>query len=374
MNQVMPKVEITTQRIQRHRIATDFRFPSVSIFMPFNPKMEMKSKLAFSLSKITDKAITELKDKYPGEMSLLLIHKLRAIVKNLDFSTHRKSLAIFASPVFEKIYYLNIDLEETVIVNESLQIINLLFNRKHSKQFHILMLGEKESRIFLSDTNSSIKISSESLISKNIWRNCYRKNTGYLTNTSIENEIPGKTYLPCIDNSLVSVLKHEILPVFVMGTENLIRQFKNITKNNEAIIEYVTGDFEEHSLKDLKQYLETKTNDWQKIKQKIFVYQLKDAASKNKLVFGRKQVQQEVWNHQGWTLLIEKKYLYDVNLWQNSLLDFTILKTYNKFSCIKNSIDEVIEEVLKNGGNVELVPNGFLREYGQIALIKKFNK
>jgi hypothetical protein len=136
----------------------------------------------------------------------------------------------------------------------------------------------------------------------------------------------------------------------------------------------VTGDFEEHSLKDLKQYLETKTNDWQKIKQKIFAYQLKDAASKSKLVFGRKQVQQEVRNHQGWTLLIEKKYLYDVNLWQNSLLDFTILKTYNKFSCIKNSIDEVIEEVLKNGGNVELVPNGFLREYGQIALIKKFNK
>ena len=374
MNQVMPKVEITTQRIQRHRIATDFRFPSVSIFMPFNPKMEMKSKLAFSLSKITDKTITELKDKYPGEMSLLLIHKLRAIVKNLDFSTHRKSLAIFASPVFEKIYYLNIDLEETVIVNESLQIINLLFNRKQSKQFHILMLGEKESRIFLSDTNSSIKISSESLISKNIWRNCYRQNTGYLSNTSTENEVSGKTYLPCIDNSLASVLKHEILPVFVMGTESLIMQFKSTTKNNEAIIEYVTGDFEEHSLKDLKQYLETNTNDWQKIKQKNLLYRLKDAASKNKLAFGRKQVQQEVRNHQGWTLLIEKKYLYDVNLWQNSLLDFTILKTYNKFSCIKNSIDEVIEEVLKNGGNVELVPNGFLREYGQIALIKKFNK
>jgi hypothetical protein len=195
-----------------------------------------------------------------------------------------------------------------------------------------------------------------------------------LSNTSTGNEVPGKTYLPCIDNSLVSVLKHEILPVFVMGTESLIMQFKSTTKNNEAIIEYVTGDFEEYSLKDLKQYLETNTNDWQKIKQKILSYQLKDAASKNKLVFGRKQVQQEVWNHQGWTLLIEKKYLYDVNLWQNSLLDFTIPKTYNKFSCIKNSIDEVIEEVLKNGGNVELVPNGFLREYGQIALIKKFNK
>src|SRR5690242_15372440 len=120
--QVMPNVEVTTQRIRRRGTVTGFRFPSVSIFMPFNPKMEMKNKLMFSLSKVTDKAVSELQNKYPGEMSLLLIHKLRAIIKKLDFNTHRKTLAIFASPVFEKIYYLNVDVEETVIVNESLQI------------------------------------------------------------------------------------------------------------------------------------------------------------------------------------------------------------------------------------------------------------
>ena len=98
--QVMPRVEVTTQRIRRRGIATGFRFPSVSIFMPFNPKIEMKNKLMFSLANVTDKAASELRDKYPGEMSVLVIQKLKAIIKNLDFNTHKKSLAIFVSPVF----------------------------------------------------------------------------------------------------------------------------------------------------------------------------------------------------------------------------------------------------------------------------------
>jgi hypothetical protein len=371
MNQVMPKVEITTQRIQRHRIATDFRFPSVSIFLPFNPKMELKSSLMFSLFRVTNKAINELKDKYPGEMSLLLIHKLRAIIKNLDFNTHRKSLAIFASPVFEKIYYLNVDLEETVIVNESLQISDLVFNIKQSRQFHILMLGKKESRIFLSDTNSSIKIAPDTFISNDTWQDDY-VDAIYLADTATKNEIAIKKFLRYVDESLSNILNHERLPAFVTGLENLLKQFKKMTKNNEDIIEYVTGYFEEHSLKELKQLLELRIHDWQKIKQKNLLYRLKDAASKNKLVFGRKQVQQEVWNHQGWTLLIEKKYLYDAISWESSLLDFTIAKTYNKFSCIKSPIDEMIEKVLESGGNVELVRNGSLPEYDQIALIKNF--
>jgi len=32
----------------------------------------------------------------------------------------------------------------------------------------------------------------------------------------------------------------------------------------------------------------------------------------------------------------------------------------------------MIEKVLENGGDVELVSNGFLEEYGQIALIKNY--
>ena len=358
---IMPEEDIATQRIRRRRITPRYRFPSVSIFMPFNPKMGMKNKLTFSLSKATDKVVSELKDKYPGEMSLLVIQKLKAIIKNLDFNTHKKSVAIFVSPVFEKIYYLNIDLEEKVIVNESLQIRDLVDSKKQSQLFHVLLLSEKGSRIFLSDTNSSVKITSDS-----------PAGVVNFSNAATKKEMVMDKLLHHVDDSLDMILKHDRLPVFVMGTEKLAGQFKNITKNNEAIIEYVHGDYEECSLEDLKKLLEPHIPDWQKIKQENLLQQLKEAESKNKLSVGMEDVCHEVINRRGRLLLLGKQYLYDTNLLVSGELSYKTAEPYNKFSCIKNPIDEMIEKVLENGGDVELVSNGFLEKYGQIALIKNY--
>ena len=368
--QVMPQQRVAIQRINRPAINPPYRFPSVSIFLPFDPKMAMKNKVTSLLAKATDKAISELRDKYPGEMSMLVIQKLRAIIKNLNFSTHKKSLAIFVSPVFEKVYYLNMDMEEKVIVNESLWIRDLMYSKKQSLPFHILLLKEKESRIFLSASNTFVRILPESLSSENISRYNTEDQISHFADSPPKDML--KTFLHRVAHSLDIILKYNRLPVFAMGTEHLISQFKNITNHSEAIIEYMPDDYKESSLEYLKTMLHRRIIAWQKIKQKYFLGQLEEAANKNMLVTGMADVWREVMNRRGQVLLIER-YLYDTVQEENDALNYEIAGSYNKFSCIKNSIDELIEKVCENGGNVELVSNGFLQEYGQIALIKNFN-
>jgi hypothetical protein len=367
--QVMPETEVVIQRIRSKRINPVYRFPSVSIFMPFDPKMGMKNKLTSSLSKANDKVVSELNNKYPGEMSLLVIQKLKTIIKNLNFNTHKKSLAIFVSPVFEKVYYLNMDVEEKVIVNESLQIRELVYSKKQSQQFHILLLKEKGSRIFLGASNSFVRILPESPVSENTSQ---LDSPDQISNfpDSVAKEMLMKGFLHRVDYSLDIILKYSRLPVFVMGTEELFTQFKNITRHGEAIIECMPGDYEESSLEYLRKILHLCIVDWQKIKQKYLLSQLEEAANKNMLVAGMSNVWQEIMNHKGQMLLIEKRYLYDTVQEEKDGLNYEMPGWYNKFSCIKNSIDELIEKILENGGNVELVSNGFLQEYGQIALIK----
>jgi len=340
--------------------------------MPFDPKMGMKNKLMFSLSKATDKVVSELKNNYPGEMSLLVIQKLKAIIKKLDFNTHTKNIAIFVSPVFEKVYYLNIDVEEKVIVNESLQIRELVDSKRQSQQFHILLLSEKGSRIYLSDSYSSLRIIPDSSVSENANQNDSPEKIPNFSDAATKKEIVMDKFLHQVDHSLDMALKPDRLPVFVMGSEKLAGQFKNITKNNEAIIEYVHGDYEECSLDDLKRLLKPRMADWQQIKQKKLLHQLKEAAGKNKLSVGMEDVRREVINHRGRILLLEKQYLSDTNFLASGELNYKTAESYNKFSCIKNPIDEMIDKVLENGGEVEFVSNGFLEEYGQIALIKDY--
>src|SRR6185312_2423335 len=339
---IMPEEDIATQRIRRRRITPRYCFPSVSIFMPFDPKMGMKNKLMFSLSKATDKVVSELKNKYPGEMSLLVIQKLKAIIKKLDFNTHTKSIAIFVSPVFEKVYYLNIDVEEKVIVNESLQIRELVDSKRQSQQFHILLLSEKGSRIYLSDSYSSLRIIPDSSVSENANQNDSPEKIPNFSDAATKKEIVMDKLLHQVDHSLDMALKPDRLPVFVMGSEKLAGQFKNITKNNEAIIEYVHGDYEECSLDDLKRLLKPRMADWQQIKQKKLLHQLKEAAGKNKLSVGMEDVRREVINHRGRILLLEKQYLSDTNFLASGELNYKTAESYNKFSCIKNPIDEMI--------------------------------
>lgn len=363
--QVMPQPRVAIQRTKRPAINPVYRFPSVSIFLPFDPKMGMKNKLTFLLAKATDKAVSELRDKYPDEMSMLVIQKLRAIIRNLNFSTHKKSLAIFVSPVFEKVYYLNMDVEEKVIVNESLHIRDLVYSKKQSLPFHILLLKEKESRIFLSASKSFVGIISESPVSEDTSQGDFPP-----TFPDAAAKEMMKTFLHRVDDSLDIILKYNRLPVFVMGTENLLSQFKNITNHREAIIEYVQGDYEESSMEYLKKILHLCIVDWKKIKEKYLLGQLEEAANKNTLATGIADVWREAMNRKGQTLLIEKSYLYDSVPEEKDILNDGMPVSYNKFSCIKNPVDELTEKVLENGGNVELVNNGFLNKYTQVALIK----
>lgn len=355
---VMPEA-VLIQKNHKLRLNQGYRFPSVSIFMPFNPKMEMKNKIAVSLAKAREKVEAELNERFGDDMSLLVIQKLRAIIKNLDFNTHNKSLAIFLSPVFEKIYYLNIDLETKIIVNESLQIQELLYSKKQSRQFHIMLITERESRIFLSDTNSSIRIINQGLSTKE--------------ETITDSTHPGKNkqFLQQIDQSLQVILKYEQLPVFIMGEEELISEFKNISDPKESIIEYVPGNFKGYSFEDLKKQLNSYIGDWQKINQKNILHQLKEAEVNNKLFFGLDNVWHEVINRRGRLLLLDKKLLHDGGEEGNIRLNFRSVPALNKYSNLKNRIETLIEKVLENGGDVELVNTGLLNEYSQIALIKK---
>jgi hypothetical protein len=51
---------------------------------------------------------------------------------------------------------------------------------------------------------------------------------------------------------------------------------------------------------------------------------------------------------------------------------YETVEPYNRFSYIKDAVDDVIEKVLENGGDVEFVDEGILKDYNHIALIQYY--
>lgn len=71
-------------------------------------------------------------------------------------------------------------------------------------------------------------------------------------------------------------------------------------------------------------------------------------------------------------LVLEKNYMYAAQHGATESEIYKPVEPYNKFSIIKDAVDDVIEKVLENGGDVEFVDEGVLDKYHHIALIQYY--
>jgi len=350
-----------------------YHFPAVTVILPFNPKMDSKRALSNSLSMAVRKVEHDLYENFPDEISALVMQKLESVFSNLDFRTHTISVAIYLSPVFEKVLYLDFPVDETITVNESFEIRDLVYSKKELHEYIVLLLSNKECRMYIGTPGVFKKILSNTPGSAYVRQANVRDKAGpELLN---QEDIIKDNFLRYNDNVLDIILKAYPLPLFVLGKETITKQFKSLTKHSSAAIKYLEGNYETSNSEQLMEIMYPHIVDWRKVKQKQILNQLEAAACKKQLTTGLNNVWLEAINRKGHLLVVEKNYVYNsyvINA-KNKSIDNLIhkaIKPYNNFSCVKNQLDEAIEKVLENGGDVEFVDKEVLGCYDHIALIK----
>lgn len=346
--------------------------PAVSVIMPFEPKMNLQTELSHALKMAADKVERELKEQYPGEAGSLVMQKLRALLKNLNFDTRKKSVAIYVSPVFEKILYLDIPVEEKNIVDESFEIRDLVYSKKQFHKYLVQLMSGKESRIYLGNSTSFVRLVTNTPESVLAYKNDSPEKVANFSDMSERKEILMEKFLLHTDNSLGLILKAYQLPLFVLGTERILGHFRKITRHNHAIVKYVHGNYEEASVSDLQAVLAPYISDWKKVLEVNLLNQLEDAADRKKLATGIHEVWKEAVALKGRLLVVEKNYMVAAQRGGSDEVIYQLSEPYNRYSYIKDAVDDVIEKVLEGGGDVEFTEQGVLDNYGHIALIQYY--
>ncbi len=344
--------------------------PAVSIIMPFEPKMSLKAELMHSLKLASGQVEKELLQNYPDEMSDLVMRKLKAIFKDLNFNTHKKSIAIYVSPIFEKVLYLDIAVEEKIMVDESFEIRDLVYSKKQMHKYLVLLLSGKESRMYIGNGNSFVRIMSNTPASVSMHET--PEKVANFSDGAAHKEVLMDKFLRHADNALEIILNTYQLPLFVLGVDRIVGHFKAITKHTSAVIEYVHGNYEKATETELLEVLQPHIGDWYKVKQKEILNKLSEAANQSKLVFGIRDVWQEAARHKGRLLVVEKNYMYAAQKGTSNDIIYKVIEPYNKYSYIKDAVDDVIEKVLEDGGDVEFVETNMLSKFQHIALIKYY--
>ena len=366
---IMNKLEIP--EVKEVLEALHYR-PAVSIIMPFEPKMTSKNELVHSLEISVHKVHEELIEYYSEEIEVLVMHKLKAVIKNLNFNTHKKSIAIYLSPVFEKVLYLDVLVEKKIVVGESFEIRDLVYSKKQVHKYLLLQLSSKGGNMYIGNSETFIKIVSAPPISQFYTTFQVQEKVSDFSGKQEHREIIMDQLIHYVDKTLGIILNSYHLPLFVMGGENILRHFKKNTKYSSSVVEYIPGKYEEAILPELKEILQPYISDWEKVIQKDLINQMEKAADKSKLAVGMKDVWCEAMGRKGKLLLIEKNYMYAAERGSCDEIIYKAIEPFNKFSYIKDAVDDVIEKVLENGGDVEFVDEGFLKNYHHIALIKYY--
>jgi hypothetical protein len=262
--------------------------------------------------------------------------------------------------------------EEKILVDESFEIRDLVYSKKQLHKYLLLVLSGKESRIYLGNSSTFVRIVSTTSELIYGYINDPPERVANFSDMSERKQIMMDKFLHHIDNGLGIILNAYSLPLFVLGTEKILGHFKKITKHAGAVIKYVKGNYSESTLHQLKEILEPYITDWKKVKEKDVLNKLEDAAGKKKLAVGMREVWREAMNHNGRLLVVEKSYTYAALQGSSEEVIYKAIEPYNKFSYIKDAVDDVMEKVLENGGDVEFVDTEVLNGYHHIALVQHF--
>lgn len=346
--------------------------PAISIILPFEPKMSLKTELSHALEMAADKVQRKLQLQYTPMVIEPVMLKLRKLIKELNFNTHKKSIAIYVSPVFEKVLYLDIPVEERVIVDESFEIRDLVYSKKQIHKYLVLVLGGSESRMFVGNTRSFVRILSDTPQPAIAVENDAPGRVGNFSDPAKRQEVLMEKFLRQIDNSLDLVLHAYPLPLFVMGAERMMGHFKKLTRHGHLVIDYIHGSYEKAAPEFLKHALQPFVADWSKVLQADIMHHLEEAAGSHKLAIGIKDVWRAAHQHNGRLLVVEKNYMYPACDQERHTPVIGGTGVYYPFSYIKDAVDDIIEKVLECGGDVEFVDSGILAGYDKIALIQYY--
>lgn len=347
--------------------------PAVSVILPFDSKISLKSEMDHKLKIALEEVKRQLLSVYPDEKAYVVINKLQKLIVGLKYDMGKKSIAIFVSPLTEKVIYLDIEVKEKLIIDESFEIRDLVYNETQALKYILLLLSAENSKLCQVSDHEFEYLKSAFPLDIHAYENDISERVSNFSDPANRKEDVLNKYLQHVDQSLTEVLKQQHLPVFILGTDRALGHLKKMTRNEKNIVEFIQGNGLEAEETKIRAIMAPHITNWRKINQAAIFVELEKALDQKKLAAGMKEVWQAAAHKNNRLLVVEKDFMYPGHLGPSADDIYQEDISLNRPFYIKDAVDEVIEKVLESGGAVEFVDNGSLDNYEHIALVEYYS-
>lgn len=345
-------------------------YPSVSILLPFEPKMAARQELQQHLRSVAARVKQQLTADWPEETVDTVMKKLNTLVSGLDYNSYRRSLAIFVSPVMEKVIYLSVTVTEKIIIDRSFQIRDVVYNKIEQHKFLLLLLSANTARLYLGDNDKLIRVVCDLPQDIHAFENDIAERVSNFSDPAARKETVLHKFIHHVDNSLGLILDAYPLPLLVAGTDKLLGYFKMGSQHAARVVSFIKENLMEQSEYELLRVVAPHLSDWHKTKQQDLLLQIDQAKSTGKLVSGIKEVWKAANRSNNRLLVLEKSFSYPADqLNADTIAPHTPI---GQKLHVTDAVDDIIEKVLLKGGDVEIVDDGLLSQYGRLVLVRYY--
>lgn len=342
--------------------------PALSILLPTHRTSPDNKQDPIVVKNLVSEAKTRLGEEYSQRELEPLLKNLDNLVETIDYSYGLCGLALYVSHDFAKLYYLAFPVQARVVIDKTFATRDLVYGLHRQLQYWVLLLSRGSSRL-LAGTGDILEEVEDDYFTLAMTGPGGTEALPADTDSSYRDDRQ-RRFIQEVDRAFGTYNEGENLPLVVGGVDRLVSFFQEVSQHSAAIAGTLLGNFDRASISELTPQVWEIMQTVREAKQNQALTSLDEAVSAQKFVSTVGEAWRLVQEGRGKLLVVEKSYHEPAIISTNGGIE--LVAEPGGTEVIDDAVDEIIEVVLANGGEVALVEDGTLSQHQRIALVLRY--
>ncbi|WP_327004855.1 hypothetical protein OHA72_59195 [Dactylosporangium sp. NBC_01737] len=349
-------------------------YPAVSLLMPTHrtPPANQQDPIRLRNLLTETRRRLEADEAVPADVAAAVYDEIAEAAAHVDLRQVGEGLALFASPGQVHIRVLESPVNERVVVADTYEIRDVVADAARRHRYWALVLSEQPTRLWSGDGTNLVEVTTHGFpFTHEGPGGALGLPRDYGQNPSAHRDERHRQFFRDIATALAQVDAIDARPVFVLGVERYLAFFA--AEWTGPIAGTVPGNYDHSGPHDLHRILAPHLAAHQAFEQIAALEHLDVARGANRFAAGLPEVWQLARQGRGAHLLVEEDYHSPAWIHEDHLHPAEQQPTRAPAgTLVDDAVDDVVELVARQGGEVTFVGDGSLATDGRIALILRY--
>jgi len=340
--------------------------PAVSILCPLDTRRPGNPHDTATLATLRDRAAEQVRATVEKGAATSTMSRVDDALASLDLQHPPPGVAVFVSTDVSQVVPLDTSVDPEVVVGERFAIRGLLTAVLQSPRVRVVALSQTGARcIDLTGSNATERLDHGFPLEVHAPVEADAPHRDFPLDEH-EHAEAAKFALRAVAKALRALQRHDDRPLVLLGAERDLAYFDEITDEGASVIGRVHGDYEREAATAIAEIVRPALDAYQHERQQLAGDEVREAIG-SRAVAGVTQTWTAARAGRGHRLVVEQSLRFPAHVVGEALE-----AARPDESDVFDAVEDTIEEVIRHGGDVIVVPQDCLSDVGRIALLTRY--